>query len=48
MVYLVLHPNGIAPTFLMLDSWLPGASYIPNIAIDKINQIQKGKLQEKS
>ena len=26
-VYLVLHPHRIAPTFLKLDSWLPGVGF---------------------
>ena len=32
MVHLVLHPHGIAPTFLKLDSWSPGAGFIPIIS----------------
>ena len=32
MVHLVLHPDGIAPTFLKLDSWSPGAGFIPIIS----------------
>ena len=31
MVHVVLQPRGIAPTFLKLDSWSPGASFIPII-----------------
>ena len=27
LIHLVLHPHGIAPTFLKLDSWLPGAGF---------------------
>ena len=27
-VYLVLKPDGIAPTFLKFDSWSPGAGFI--------------------
>ena len=45
---MVLHPQGIVPTFLKLDLWLPGASFIPIISTKGINQIKIGKLQEKS
>ena len=45
MVHLVLHPHGIAPTFLKFDSWSPGAGLIPIIFTKGINQIKKGKLQ---
>ena len=44
MVHLVLHPHGIAPTFLKLDWWSPGAGFIPIISTKGINQIKKGKL----
>ena len=43
-VHLVLHPHGISPTFLKLDTWSPGAVFIPNISTKGINQIKKGKL----
>ena len=43
-VYLVLHPLGIAPTFLQLDSWSPGAGFIPIISTKGINEIKKGNL----
>ena len=42
--YNTLHPHGIAPTFLKLDSWSPGAGFIPIISTKGINQIKKGKL----
>ena len=42
MVHLVLHPHGIAPTFLKFD--LSGAGFIPIISTKGINQIKKGKL----
>ena len=47
-VHLVLNPHGIAYTFLKLDSWSPGAGFIPFISTKGINQIKKAKLQEKS
>ena len=31
MVPMVLNPNEIEPTFLKLDSWSPGAGFIPII-----------------
>ena len=37
MVHLVLHPHGIAPTFLELDSLSPGAGFIPIISDKGIN-----------
>ena len=48
LVHLVLHPHGIAPTFLRLDSWSPGSGFIPIIYTKGINQIKKEKLKEKS
>ena len=48
LVQLVLHPHGIVPTFLELDSWSPGADFIPIISTQGIDQIKKGKLLEKS
>ena len=41
MVHLVLHPHGIAPTFLKLDSWSLGAGFIPIISNKGINLIKK-------
>ena len=35
MVPMVLNPNGIEPTFLKLDSWAPGAGFIPIIKKEK-------------
>ena len=46
-VHLVLHPHGIAPTFLKLDSWSPMAGYIHIISTKGINQIKKEKFLEK-
>ena len=43
-VHVVLHPRGIALTFLKLDSWSPGAGFIPIISTMGIKQIKKGKL----
>ena len=34
-------------TFLKLDFWSPGADFIPIISTKGINQIKKGKMQEK-
>ena len=42
-----LHPHGIAPTFLKLDSWSPGAGFIPNISSKGINWIKKRKIMRK-
>ena len=44
MVHVILHPRGIVPTFLKLDSWSPGVGFIPIISTKGINQIKKGKL----
>jgi len=41
---MVLHPHGIAPTFLKLDSWSPGAGFIPIITTNVLNKIKKEKL----
>ena len=46
-VQLVLHPHGIAPTFLKLDSWSPGAGFIAIIYTKGKNQIKKGKCRGK-
>ena len=40
---MVLNPNGIEPTFLKLDSWSPGAGFIPIITSNILNHIQKKK-----
>ena len=42
-VPMVLHPHGIAPTFLKLDSWSPGAGFIPIITTNVLNKIKKEK-----
>ena len=44
-VHLVLHPHGIAPNFLKLDSWSLGVGFIHIISPKGINQIKKGKLK---
>ena len=45
---MVLNPNGIEPTFLKLDSWSPGAGFIPIITSNVLNKIPKEKkIQEK-
>ena len=36
-VPLVLNPNGIEPTFLKLDSWSPGAGFIPILTSNELN-----------
>ena len=43
-VHLLLHPHGVAPTFLKFDSWSPGEVFIPIISTNEIKQIKKGKL----
>ena len=45
---LVLHPSGIAPIILNLDSWSPRAGFIPILSTKGINHIKKGKMEEKS
>ena len=51
-VHLVLNSHRIAPNFLKLDSWSPGAFFIPIISTKEISKIRKKrkirKLQEKS
>ena len=42
-LHLVLHPYRIAPTFLNLEWWSPGAGFIPIISTKGINQIKKEK-----
>ena len=46
-VHLVLHPHGIAPTSLKLDSWSSGAGFIPFISTKGIHQIKKGNCTKK-
>ena len=36
------NPNGIEPTFLKLDSWSPGAGFIPIIISNVLNKLDKG------
>ena len=36
-VPMILNPNGIEPTFLKLDSWSPGAGFIPIIISNVLN-----------
>ena len=43
-INVVLHPHGIAPTFLKFDAWSPEAGFIPIISTKAMNQINKGKL----
>ena len=40
---MVLNPNGIEPTLLKLDSWSPGAGFIPIITSNILNYIRKKK-----
>ena len=47
-VHLVLHPHGIAPTVLKLDSWSPGLGFIPILSTKGINQIKKGNCKKKN
>ena len=42
-----MHPRGIAPAFLKLDSCSPGAGFIPIISTEGINQIKRGKIVRK-
>ena len=44
---MVLNPNGIEPTFLKLDSWSPGAGFIPIITSNALNKIKEKRIQEK-
>ena len=41
---MLVHPRGISPTRLKLDSSSPGAGFIPIISTKGINQTKKGKL----
>ena len=43
---MVLHPHGITPTFLKMDSWSSGAGFIPIISTKGINQIKKGNCKK--
>ena len=47
MVHFVSHPHRIAPTFLKLYSWSPGAGFITFIYNNGINWIKKGKFKKK-
>ena len=47
IVHLVLHPHGIAPTFLKLDSWSLGAGFIPIISTMGINKEKERKIIRK-
>ena len=40
--HLVLPPYRMVPTFLKLDSWSPGAGFVPIIFTKGINQMKKG------
>ena len=44
---MVLNPNGIEPTFLNLDSWSPGAGFIPIITSNVLNWMKEIRIQEK-
>ena len=48
LTWYILHPQGIALTLLKLNSWSPGACFIPITLTKGINQIKKGILEEKS
>ena len=45
---MVLHPPGIAPNFLKLDSWSKGAGFIPILSTKGINQIKKRNCKKKN
>ena len=45
---MVLHPHGIARTFLKLDSWSPGTCFIPIIHIHQGNKLEERKIVRKS
>ena len=47
ITHLVLGSLGIALTLLKLDSWSPGAGFIPIIFIKGINKIKKGNCKKK-
>ena len=42
-VPMVLNLNGIEPTFFKLDSWSPGAGFIPIITFNILNYIKEKK-----
>ena len=44
---MVSNPNGIEPTFLKLNSLLPGAGFIPIRTSNMLNYIKKKRIQEK-
>ena len=44
---MVLNPNGIEPTFLKLDSWSPGAGFIPIITSNILDYIKEKKNSRK-
>ena len=44
---MVLKPNGIEPTYLKLDSWSPGAGFIPIITSNILNYIKKKEFKKK-
>ena len=41
----LFNSNGIEPTFLKLNSWSPGAGFIPIITSNVLNQIKKKRIQ---
>ena len=43
MVTMVLNPNRIEPTFFKLDSWTPGAGFIPISTSNILNYVKKKK-----
>ena len=45
--HLVLHPYGIAHTFLKFNLWSPGGGFISIILTKGINQIKKGNCKKK-
>ena len=46
-VHLLLHPHRIAPTSLKLESWSPGAAFIPIVSTKGIIQRKKEKFVRK-
>ena len=44
---MALNPSGIEHSFLKLDSWSPGAGFIPIITSNISNHIKKKIIQEK-
>ena len=45
---MVLNPHGIEPSFLRLDSWLPGTGFIPIKTSNVLNYIKKKECIKKS